>query len=340
MKSRDSLLYQLVRWKLDEQYPQLTERLLLEDIHMPDLRHTIAMADLLDISPTDKTLEFAEPGKETSVVPRDSGIINWAHRYAKDKILGHLKENTPRVIRERCPELTDFEIGTIYLDMSTTHARLAGEHFRPDIAAITSELSARAGIETPRTIICESDLPEVQAYTLPDEKPAIMISSYIVEHLPPRQLRAIIAHELLHCKEHGGRSIFSGIRNVLQDLLTLNETVIREEYRADKHAVDLGCNAEDMVDALTVFYNRVAELKHFAAKVDAVCKENGLDATDVLPASFQTVLSYKDIHMRVSPEKNWVSHFMRNMDDPHPPAISRFDRLSALEDNDKTKRGR
>lgn len=340
MKSQDSLLYQLVRWKIDEQYPELTERLLLEDIHMPDLRHTIAMADLLDMSPSGGFSEYAEPGEDTSIVSRDRGLINRLHNYTKDKYLGYLKENTPLVVRERCSGLTDLEAGTVYFDFDAAGAKLAGESFHPNIAVITSELSARASMATPRTIICESDLPEVLAYMLPDEKPAIIISSYLAEHMNERQLRALIAHELLHCKEHGQKHVFSGIGTAFRGILTLNETLIREEYRADKHAVDLGCNAEDMIDALVFIHQRMSELKRFATTVDTLFKENGLDATDVLPTSFSAVLSYKDVKMRIFPEKSWVDYYRNNLKDPHPPTITRFDRLSALEDDDKTKRGR
>ncbi len=66
----------------------------------------------------------------------------------------------------------------------------------PELAAGVGRLATGLGVAPPRVLLCAYDRPLALACGL--RRPAVLLSTWMVEHLDRRELEAVLAHELAH----------------------------------------------------------------------------------------------------------------------------------------------
>jgi heat shock protein HtpX len=71
---------------------------------------------------------------------------------------------------------------------------------QPDLYRTVEALSQRAGIPTPKLYVIDTDQPNAFATGRDPENGAVAVSSGLLRYLEPREVAAVIAHELAHIK--------------------------------------------------------------------------------------------------------------------------------------------
>ena len=80
------------------------------------------------------------------------------------------------------------------------NAREVDPQSSPDLHAMVAELSQRAGIPTPRLYLIDTDQPNAFATGRDPEHGAVAVSTGLLRYLEPREVAAVVAHELAHIK--------------------------------------------------------------------------------------------------------------------------------------------
>jgi heat shock protein HtpX len=70
----------------------------------------------------------------------------------------------------------------------------------PDLHRTVEDLARNAGVPTPRLYLIETDQPNAFATGRNPQHAAIAVSAGLLRQLEPRQVRAVIAHEMAHIK--------------------------------------------------------------------------------------------------------------------------------------------
>lgn len=70
----------------------------------------------------------------------------------------------------------------------------------PDLHRMVEELARNAGVPTPRLYLIETDQPNAFATGRNPEHAAIAVSAGLLRQLDPREVRAVISHEMAHIK--------------------------------------------------------------------------------------------------------------------------------------------
>jgi len=73
---------------------------------------------------------------------------------------------------------------------------------QPDLYRTVEALSQRAGIPTPKLYIIDTDQPNAFATGRNPQNAAVAVSSGLLRYLEPREVAAVISHELAHIKNH------------------------------------------------------------------------------------------------------------------------------------------
>jgi heat shock protein HtpX len=71
---------------------------------------------------------------------------------------------------------------------------------QPDLYRTVEALSERAGIPTPKLYVIDTDQPNAFATGRDPQNAAVAVSSGLLRYLEPREVAAVIAHELAHIK--------------------------------------------------------------------------------------------------------------------------------------------
>jgi heat shock protein HtpX len=79
-------------------------------------------------------------------------------------------------------------------------ARPLSREEAPGIHAMTEELAGRAGIPTPRLFVIDDPSPNAFATGRNPAHGVVAVTTGIVRHLPARELRGVIAHEIAHIR--------------------------------------------------------------------------------------------------------------------------------------------
>lgn len=86
------------------------------------------------------------------------------------------------------------------LALSMQQAREVDPRGAPDLYRLVEELSRNAGIPTPRVYLIETDQPNAFATGRNPQNAAVAVSSGLLRYLEPREVAAVIAHELAHIR--------------------------------------------------------------------------------------------------------------------------------------------
>jgi heat shock protein HtpX len=73
---------------------------------------------------------------------------------------------------------------------------------QPDLFSTVEILSQRAGIPMPKVYVIDSDQPNAFATGRNPQNAAVAVSSGLLRYLEPREVAAVISHELAHIKNH------------------------------------------------------------------------------------------------------------------------------------------
>jgi len=71
---------------------------------------------------------------------------------------------------------------------------------QPDLYRTVEALSQRAGIPTPKLYVIDTDQPNAFATGRDPQNAAVAVSSGLLRYLEPREVAAVVAHELAHIK--------------------------------------------------------------------------------------------------------------------------------------------
>ncbi len=80
------------------------------------------------------------------------------------------------------------------------NAREVDPRSAPDLHAMVEDLSQRAGIPTPRLYVIDTDQPNAFATGRNPQNAAVAVSSGLLRFLEPREVAAVVAHELAHIR--------------------------------------------------------------------------------------------------------------------------------------------
>lgn len=86
------------------------------------------------------------------------------------------------------------------LALSTYRARPADEASAPGLTALTAQMSANAGIPTPKLYVYDSEQPNAFATGRNPANAAVAVSTGLLQRLTTAQVAGVIAHELAHIK--------------------------------------------------------------------------------------------------------------------------------------------
>lgn len=343
-KRRDSLLQLLVKWGIHEDFPRLAEQLAVEDITLPNLRRTVALAEILDEARKKNIPRIPAPGEEDTSVhilhlpanaektakPRAarSYIKNWQEELYRNmkNTLGNLP---PEVIAANYTGLKEEEQRVAFSKLAMS-ATLADRNNYPELHNWVEQLCEKGHVKKPRLVVLDSDMPVAMAWCFPCGEPTVFMSTNLMEIMNDRQLKAIIGHELRHVRERGNRGLVSFLMKAIHAYATGKESIIREEFRADAFAAKLTDSADDMVEALVALQRRFNEIKRFARQSTEAMKKNHVNST-VMPPRFADLLRFANAGFRVLNESDCAQYRKNNRADPHPPLIARFDALHAAE---------
>jgi heat shock protein HtpX len=70
----------------------------------------------------------------------------------------------------------------------------------PELHGMVAELAQRAGIPTPKLYVIETDQPNAFATGRNPQNAAVAVSSGLLRYLEPREVAAVVAHELAHIR--------------------------------------------------------------------------------------------------------------------------------------------
>jgi heat shock protein HtpX len=86
------------------------------------------------------------------------------------------------------------------LVLSMQRAREVSPQSAPDLYNMVEQLAGRAGIPTPRVYVIDSDQPNAFATGRNPQNSAVAVSRGLLHFLEPREVAAVISHELAHIR--------------------------------------------------------------------------------------------------------------------------------------------
>jgi heat shock protein HtpX len=84
--------------------------------------------------------------------------------------------------------------------LAMQNAREVDPRQAPDLQRTVEELARNAGIPTPRLYLIETEQPNAFATGRSPEHAAVAVSAGLLRQLEPREVRAVIAHEMAHIR--------------------------------------------------------------------------------------------------------------------------------------------
>jgi heat shock protein HtpX len=86
------------------------------------------------------------------------------------------------------------------LALRASKAQPFPEDRSPELHAIVRDLAQRAGIPVPRLFLIPSEQPNAFATGRNPKTAAVAVTEGLLQHMPPEQVRAVLAHEFAHIK--------------------------------------------------------------------------------------------------------------------------------------------
>jgi heat shock protein HtpX len=138
--------------------------------------------------------------------------------------------------------------------LAASRARPLPEAEAPWLYAAVRELSQRADIPAPRLYLIPSEQPNAFATGRNPSRSAVAVTQELLEHMPPEQVRAVVAHELAHIRNRdvlvsSVAAMIAGAISAIANLLQLAVSRQRE-YLADATAARLLDGGRPLADAL------------------------------------------------------------------------------------------
>src|SRR5215210_3696570 len=84
--------------------------------------------------------------------------------------------------------------------IASSGAKAVSEEQAPALYQMVRELTTRAGLPMPRLYVIPSEQPNAFATGRNPKHSAVAVTEGLLHHLPPDQIRGVIAHELAHVK--------------------------------------------------------------------------------------------------------------------------------------------
>jgi heat shock protein HtpX len=84
------------------------------------------------------------------------------------------------------------------LALKSSRAKPVDESEAPQLYAMVRELAAKAGVPTPRLYMIPSEQPNAFATGRNPKNSAVAVTEGLLHHLPPDQVRGVLAHEMAH----------------------------------------------------------------------------------------------------------------------------------------------
>lgn len=106
-----------------------------------------------------------------------------------------------------------------------------------EVQALADDLAERLGTSRPQVLLCPYDRPLALTWGL--WRPAVLLSTWVVEHLDRRELEAVLAHELAHVARRDYLVIW--LATVLRDAFFYLPTSWAA-YRQLQHEKELACD--------------------------------------------------------------------------------------------------
>jgi Zn-dependent protease with chaperone function len=352
----DSLLNLLIEQKFESDLPAVIARLKKDDIKIPGLNRAIQLAILLEQDtivrrnglPWETFYKDVQRKKRDPLQPmlylqEPEGGFNALERFEVRQLDEKYNLKIPLPIAGEFEGLTDLEARVALAEQQAIGAKLVGETFRPDLHEWLKDAAQKTGIDTPRLVITESDLPCAAALSLPRIPATVLISANMVEILSTDQLKAVIGHELDHVKKRKSkdeaRHQYVNTDNRVEQMFTSlsfgpNTDYYGKEYEADEHGARL-TSCKIMKEALVVCDKRAEELADFSMRLREVFKSARMKPKQI-PS---WILSLMDFDDRSKPVDISLQETYRGNgeDDDHPPTSWRLKNLNEKCDGNERK---
>src|ERR671935_200351 len=86
------------------------------------------------------------------------------------------------------------------LALKASRARPLRDGEAPGLARMVDDLAARAGVPVPRLFLIPSEQPNAFATGRDPKHAAVAVTQGLLQHLPPDQIKGVLAHEFAHIK--------------------------------------------------------------------------------------------------------------------------------------------
>ncbi len=346
-KESDSLLKLFLDRKLEEDFPAVIARLKKEDVKIPGLSRTIRAATLVEQDAIvrrnslswetfykDIVRKKRDPSQPALYVQEPEGGFNALERYEIRQLDEKYNRKIPLPIAWNFEGLTDLEARLVFIEHQAIGAKLVGEAYRPDLHEWLKEAAQKTGIDTPRLVVSESDLPCAAALSLPRIPATVLVSANMVEILSTDQLKAVIGHELDHIKKRKNKdeerhNYVSSDNRVDQMFTSMTfgspTDYYGKEYEADEHGARL-TTCKVMKEALVICDKRAEELADFSMRLREIFK-----SARVKPKQIPTwMMSLMDFDDRAKPMDIGLRDSYRGNGegDDHPPTSWRLQNLN------------
>ncbi len=130
-----------------------------------------------------------------------------------------------------------FGLGLIRLMLMARVVACKGVFARPDLQALADELAQRLHAKRSRVLLCPYDRP--LAFTCGIFRSTILLSTWMIEHLDPREREAVLVHELEHVARRDYLVVWLAM--VLRDAF-FYLPMCRTAYRQLQHEKELACD--------------------------------------------------------------------------------------------------
>lgn len=84
--------------------------------------------------------------------------------------------------------------------LASHHAKPVDASSAPELHAMVSRLARKAGMPVPRLYVVQDSSPNAFATGRSPSRAAVAVTTGLLETLPPRELEAVLAHELTHVR--------------------------------------------------------------------------------------------------------------------------------------------
>ncbi len=360
---KNSLLELLVKWGINESFPEMTSQLAIpgNNITLPPIGRLIKFAEisaeeekrLIDDHQRKRIPPEGENGKEGEL--KTWAAIASVEKYKRPNVIKRLGKRVVRNLPERQMLLDphgwlekkfikSFEnslpcnvpdvfakryegLTEIEAKMAYSQwglsAKLVGPDHYGELDSFLSDLCKKHGVKKPRVVMIDTDMPVAMAMPNWPKQEPVV---YLSTSLLEIQHMNGVKGLLAHELKHtiDRKNTVTDLLRLWMDVyLTDAESVIREEKRADQFGVRATGHADAYNQGMIESVDRIQDYKRFAKQLHSLLEEHHIRPS-ALPEQLSRLFQFMHVNLRMLEDDPKIPRKLLNMRDPHPAMMKRF----------------